>query len=181
MMEFERNLAAIIALTQPVSNKHNPFFLNKFYQTFTWAAASDWQCKENCDAANELLSSPVQQHQVELIPGDSGLRYFGCYLCRYQFDGKLQSGTCHKNTVKDKELMIAIVNSPFDDVPPADWPCNTMNRVIIGTDPATDLNTMHEWAVKPAVGNTWASGLAYQVSCNIQLAWGIVKKNLVFK
>ena len=41
MMEFERNLAAIIALTQPVSNENNPFFLNKFYETFTWAADSE--------------------------------------------------------------------------------------------------------------------------------------------
>ena len=68
--------------------------------------------------------------------------------------------------------MIAFVNSQFDDVPPADWPCNTMNRVIIGTDPATDLNTMQEWTVKPATGNFWASGLAYQVSFIVQVLWG---------
>jgi len=168
MMEFERNLAAIIALTQPVSNKHNPFFLNKFYQTFTWAADQDWQCKENCEAAAQLLSSPVQHHVQELIPGTSGLRYYGCYLCRYQFDGRFQSGRCHDNVERGKELMIAIVNSNFDDAPPADWPCNTMNRVIIGTDPATDLNTMNEWSVKPAppFGSFWASGLSYQIPVN---------------
>lgn len=166
MMEFETKLAAIIALTQPVSNKHNPFFLNKFYEQFTWAADSDWQCKENCEAAQELLSSPAQHHRTELIPLKSGLRFYGCYLCRYQFDGRFKSGACHKNTDKAKQLMIAFVNSQFDDVPPADYPCNTMNRVIIGTDPATDLNTMHEWTVKPATGNFWASGLAYQIPFN---------------
>ena len=111
MIEFETKLAAIIALTQPVSNKHNPFFLNKFYEQFTWAADSDWQCKENCEAAQELLSSPAQHHRTELIPLKSGLRFFGCYLCRYQFDGRFKSGTCHKNTEKTKELMIAFVNT----------------------------------------------------------------------
>ena len=165
MMEFERNLAAIIALTQPVSNVDNPFFLNKFYQQFTWAADSDWQCKENCAAADVLLSSPVQHHVTEWIPGISGLRYYGCLLCRYQFDGKFKSGKCHVNSDKNKELMVAFVNSQFDDTPPASVPCNTMNRVVIGTDPATSLNTMHNWAVTPATagGQFWSSGLTYQV------------------
>jgi len=168
MMEFERNLAAIIALTQPVSNENNPFFLNKFYQTFTWAADSDWQCKENCAAAQVLLSNPVDQHVTELLPTTSGLRYFGCYLCRYQFDGQFRSGKCHVNTDKNKELMVAFVNSKFDDTPPASWPCNTMNRVIIGTDPASSLTDMHNWAVTPAsdFGQFWSSGLAYQIPFN---------------
>ena len=170
MMEFERNLAAIIALTQPVSNENNPFFLNKFYQTFTWAADSNWQCKENCAAADVLLSSPVQDHVTELIPQTSGLRFYGCYLCRYQFDGKFRSGTCHKNTERNKELMVAFVNSQTDDSGQADWPCDTMNRVVIGTDPASSLTAMHDWAVTPAPshGQFWSSGLTYQVrDCRI--------------
>ena len=61
--------------------------------------------------------------------------------------------------------MVAFVNSQFDDTPPASWPCNTMNRVIIGTDPASSLTDMHNWAVTPAsdFGQFWSSGLAYQV------------------
>ena len=36
MMEFERTLAAIIAMAQTVSNDRNPFFFNKFYGTIPW-------------------------------------------------------------------------------------------------------------------------------------------------
>ena len=59
--------------------------------------------------------------------------------------------------------MIAFVNSQTDDSGQADWPCDTMNRVIIGTDPASSLTAMHDLVITPAPsgGQFWSSGLKY--------------------
>ena len=168
MMQFERNLAAIIAATQPVSNKRNPFFFNKFYGSdplgVTWTE-QHWNCKDNCHAA-DVLAHPndanvwaMNHHFQEPTPGavwgPSGVRRDGCSMCQAMFDGKVET-KCHNHTTD--ELMIAIINSNFDDQPPigASPPCSNMNRVMIGINPAANLMDMAGW-VAP-------NGLAYQVN-----------------
>ena len=165
MMEFERNLAAIIAVTQPVSDKRNPFFFNKFYGTkvgnmpwwLTWTE-QHWNCKNNCHAADVLMDGWLMNHHWNegTSPGffgPSGVKTHGCTMCRALFDGKV-STKCHNRTTN--ELMVAIVNSNFDDSPPESPLCNSMNRVMIGTSPAANLVNMDSW--------TAPNGLAYQVS-----------------
>ena len=168
MMRFERTLAAIIALTQPVSDKRNPFFFNKFYGTkvngvpwwLTWTE-QHWNCKDNCQAADVLLHPhqandwAMNHHIWESSPdqfGPSGVKTHGCTMCRALFDGRI-STKCHERTTD--ELMVAFVNGDFDDKPMASPHCSTMNRVMIGTNPATNLADMAGWAAP--------NGLAFQV------------------
>ena len=165
MMEFERSLAAIIATTQPVSDKRNPFFFNKFYGTrprgITWTEQS-WNCKDSCDAADVLMhpantnSWAMNHHYPEASDGvqwgPSGVRNDGCKMCQAMFEGDI-TNNCNNKT--SNELMIAFVNGGFDDASGPSPPCMTMNRVMIGTTPASSIVDMLNW-VAP-------NGLAYQV------------------
>ena len=142
-MDFERNLASIIALTQPVSNDCNPFFVNKFHRSFAWYAWS-WQCKDKCRAAQTLATSSMGStsqngNQPSWIGG-------GCGLCDHAFNNDGLS--CSTKT--EKELLIGFANSAIFSNPT----CNNYHRVIIGTTPATTWSSLLSWA---------SPGLAYQV------------------
>ena len=165
MMEFERGLAAIIAMAQPVSNERNPFFFNKFYGTIPWGLTwteQRWNCKDNCDAADVLLHPSganawaMNHHMSESFPdqmGPSGVQNHGCGMCRAMFDGKVDS-ECYEKTTD--ELMVTFVNGEFDAPPTGTASsCGSMNRVVIGTSPAVNLMHMFDF-VAP-------DGLAYQV------------------
>ena len=167
MMEFERALAAIIAMAQPVSNDRNPFFFNKFYGTIPWGITwteQNWNCKDNCDAADVLLHPTgandwaMNHHFPETFPGQmgpSGVHNHGCGMCQAMFDGKID-GTCHEKTMD--ELIVSFVNGDIDWMGPPGTvsSCSAMNRVMIGTNPSSNLMDMMDWAAP--------SGLAYQVT-----------------
>ena len=153
-------------MAQPVSNDRNPFFFNKFYGTIPWGAtwtAQDWNCKDNCDAADVLLHPTgandfeMNDHFPEVYPdqmGPSGVNNHGCGMCQAMFEGKVD-GSCYEKTTD--ELMVAFVNGNIDGpaAPGTISSCSSMNRVMIGTNPATNLMTMMDWAAP--------NGLAYQV------------------
>ena len=150
MMDFERNLASIIALTQPVSNDCNPFFVNKFFRTFAYYPWS-WQCQDKCKAAQTLASSWMDQTAQNT--GRPSWVGGGCRLCDHAFNNGGLS--CSANT--EKELMIGFANSVINSSPGTSQ-CNNYNRVIIGTT--------QTWAAAATWSSlaAWASpGLAYQV------------------
>jgi len=160
LMDFERNLASIIALTQPVSNDCNPFFVNKFHRSFAWYSWS-WQCQDKCNAARQLATSSMRWtaqngNQPSWIGG-------GCHLCNHAFNNR--GLRCSAKT--DKELLIAFANNAFYSYP---WNrCNNYNRVIIGTTPATTWPALTSWA---------SPGLAYQLrfsSSNLQATKSLLK------
>jgi len=143
LMDFERNLASIIALTQPVSNDCNPFFVNKFHRSFAWYAWS-WQCKDKCQAAQTLATSSMRTtaqngNQPSWIGG-------GCILCDHAFN----NGGLSCSSKTEKELLIGFANSAITSRPI----CNSYHRVIIGTTPATTWLSLAAWA---------SPGLAYQL------------------
>ena len=146
LMDFERNLASIIALTQPVSNDCNPFFVNKFHRSYAWYAWS-WQCQDKCNAARVLATSSMRLtnqngNQPSWING-------GCHLCDHAFNNGGLS--CSANT--EKELLIGFANNAINSAP-GSAKCNKYHRVIIGTTPATTWGPLAAWA---------SPGLAYQV------------------
>ena len=145
LLDFERNLASIIALTQPVSNDCNPFFVNKFHRTFAYYIHS-WQCQDKCNAAQTLATTSMRftsqnGNQPSWIGG-------GCILCNHAFN---YPHACSKET--EKELLIAFANNNLK-VNPGLNTCKKYNRVIIGTTPATTWPPLAAWA---------SPGLAYQV------------------
>ena len=150
LMDFQRNLASIIALTQPVSNECNPFFVNKFFRNYAYYGWN-WQCKDKCKAAQTLASSSMDfTYQPGTQPSWIG---GGCILCNHAFNnGGL---TCSKNT--EKELLIGFANSQVYHVPDANT-CKKYHRVVIGTIKDSQWNNLAAWA---------SPGLAYQVKIKV--------------
>ena len=151
LMDFERNLASIIALTQPVSNDCNPFFVNKYHRSLAWYAWS-WQCKDKCQAAQTLATSSMRSTaQNGIQPSWIG---GGCILCDHAFN----NGGLSCSAKTNKELLIGFANSAIYSTP--GWSrCNNYHRMIIGTTPATTWGPLAAWA---------SPGLAYQVFDNIE-------------
>lgn len=150
LMDFERNLASIIALTQPVSNDCNPFFVNKFHRSFAWYAWN-WQCQDKCNAARTLATTSMQStsQNSNLDSWIGG----GCHLCDHAFNNPGLS--CSDDT--EKELLVAFANSGIYSSTFTTSKCNSYNRVIIGTTPATTWPPLAAWA---------SPGLAYQLEFN---------------
>jgi len=148
LMDFERNLASIIALTQPVSKDCNPFFVNKYFRNwaiYPWNA----QCHDKCNAARILATTFMRFTQTNNQPSWIG---GGCILCDHAFNNGGLS--CSANT--DKELLVAFANNAIY-TSPDNGKCKQYNRVIIGTSPATTWPALTGWA---------SPGLAYQVKAN---------------
>ena len=146
LMDFERNLASIIALTQPVSNDCNPFFVNNFHRSYAYYGWN-WQCQDKCNAARTIATSSMRitnqnGNQPSWIGG-------GCILCNHAFNNGGLS--CSKET--EKELLIAFANNAIKSFPGTNQ-CNNYHRLIIGTTPATTWGPLAAWA---------SPGLAYQV------------------
>jgi len=160
LLDFERNLASIIALTQPVSNECNPFFVNKFYRNgagYGW----HWQCQDKCNAARTLatLASTSQNGNQPSAIGS------GCYLCDHAFNNNGLS--CSADT--KNELLIAFANSGIYTTPFTAAKCNKYKRVIIGTTPASIWTQLASWA---------SPGLAYQLqysNANLQATKSLLK------
>ena len=146
LMDFERNMASIIALSQPVSKDCNPFFVNKYFRNFAWYSGS-WQCQDKCNAARTLATTPMRYTQTNNQPSWIG---GGCILCDHAFN----SGGLSCSTNTDNELLIAFANNAIYTSPDA-GKCKKYNRVIIGTSPATTWSALIGWA---------SPGLAYQVN-----------------
>lgn len=163
LSSYQRNLGSIVALTQEVGNKCNPFFLNKYYRNFAWYNWA-WPCKDKCSAAAQLHTNDVKSYltgPANTLPYD-WIRG-GCILADHAMNNP--GLPCSSNTHDKKDAVIAISNSKFRDqgnTPVPSPNCRQFNRIMIGTNPAASLAQMTTWA---------SSGMAFQMPYNYYSWW----------
>lgn len=142
---YQRQLASIVAMVQPVGDNCNPFCTSKFFRNFAWYA-HNWPCKDRCQAwsffqKNTGMTSytPNQawQQQPSWVRG-------GEILSKLCFDRpNLNGHKCMKCT--KNELLIAFTNSPIYPAPSSVCGGNPYQCAAIGVHPANHAN-MDSWA-----------------------------------
>lgn len=138
---FQQNLAALIAFTMPGSEANHPIFANQFDADQAWYCDS-WGCNGRCEAADNILYNiedvleSTRRGQIE----DS------CHLAAKAVLTDADCGGTHL-----KPLLVAIVNSEFDDHimehhRRTDSSCHRFkHRIILGTH-AADRKQLHKFA-----------------------------------
>jgi len=141
---YQRQLAGIVAMVQPVGDDCNPFCASKFYANFGFYV-HNWPCKNRCEAMNFLsVSPPASISSFAQRPGvPSSWVRGGEILSRLCFDRPhLRGHECMNCTTN--ELLIAFTNSPVITQPSI---CDNgrFSCVAVGVHPA-DLQDNDDWA-----------------------------------
>lgn len=111
LIEFEKNLAQIIAFSISTTTSNNPFFLAKYDNTHGWFCY-EWQCLGRCDAYNVIDT----EFDTSLKSGNPDQLDDACYAAAKAMDiienPEADSHySCHEYT--GNELVVAITNSQF--------------------------------------------------------------------
>jgi len=137
---YQRQLASIVAMVQPVGEDCNPFCASKFHNSFAWYAHS-WPCQSRCEAYRFFQENPgMTSFNYQAAPSWVGGGEILSKLCfnRPQYDGH-KCMDCTKN-----ELLIAFTNSAIIPSAPSVCGGNSYNCATIGVSPAAYIN-MDAW------------------------------------
>jgi len=141
---YQRQLASIVAMVQPVGDDCNPFCTSKYYRNFAWYAHS-WPCKSRCEAhkffTSDISMQSFQANQQQQSPSWVG---GGEILSRLCFDAPHPNGHECMNCTKN-ELLIAFTNSPMWTFPPGVCGGDPYHCAAVGTGTA-NWNNMDTWA-----------------------------------
>jgi len=148
LYQYQRHLASIIAMVQPVGDSCNPFCASKFYQRFAYYSHG-WPCMDKCEAWQFFNSDsqaaafrPNQnwrsKDEWSWVGGGEILADI-CFNYNEQRPGH-ECMKCSKN-----ELLVAFTNSPVMPVPGNYCGGNPFQCAAIGIAPSNLMN-LDAWA-----------------------------------
>ena len=143
LYRYQRKLATIIAMTQPVGDECNPFCANKFYRNWAYYSHS-WPCQDRCEAYNFFNSQSMSSFRSNK---------FWKTQPSWVRGGEILADVCFNQNKNRKghecmecannELLISFTNSPIYPTPSAN--CGSKYYcAAIGINPATYEN-MDQW------------------------------------